>query len=109
MDTSFLDNQEELNISQFNGSFRKALDKKADEDSGKKSNTLKPVRKKNNNSDYENPSPAVEAPVRISVSQAIDKKIREMILKRYIETGERISIKQFVENCISYYFTNNRM
>lgn len=103
MDTSFLDNQEELTVEQFNGSFRKALNKKERDCSMEENNPEQSPRKKRKSPEPDKPDLVRQTSVRVSISKATDKRIRERILRQYLETGERLSIKQFVEDCIGYY------
>lgn len=103
MDTSFLDNQDELAIEKFNGSFRKALKKKNGGDAQEEIKDEMPVEKTRANPRPDLKTAAGPDSVRISISKETDKKVRERILRHYMETGEKISIKLFVERCIDCY------
>lgn len=106
MDTSFLDNQEELNIESFNGSFRKALEQGKTEESNNQTSGKK-QKKSTKKTLIDIPKSSTPDSVRISISKTNDKKIREIILNHYVQTGERLSIKQFVDNCICIYIEKN--
>lgn len=106
METNYLDSQEEDIIASFNGSYRKVLNptnESSFESTNKQASSEKKKTNKLNKASTlkeQHKLDKEQGVARISIDKSIDLKIREAILEEYRLTGNKITIKQYVENCI---------